>query len=159
LNWVTVSEYDLAYYEVQRSADALDFYPIGSVNAVGSLNELTYTFNDMAPLNNVGFYRLRIVDIDGSEEYSPIIAIRRSSMTQGVIYPNPAADQIQLDADIAGATSIIVVDAAGREISRRVLGQDHSGQFNISSIPAGWYILQVLDQQEDVIYRGSFTKR
>ena len=157
LNWVSALEHDLAYYEIQRANDPIDFYPIGSVNAVGSLNTLNYTFDDVSPLNGIGFYRLRMVDIDGTSEYAPIIAVRRSTVA-GTLYPNPTNGLIQLDADISNAAYLTVIDAAGREISKKTLKSKAPNQFDVSFIPPGWYILQITDREDNMIYRGSFTK-
>lgn len=74
LEWVTASEKNADYFNVERSLDGKTFTKVGKVQAAGNSNTLkTYTFKDIA--EGVVYYRLRQIDFDGAFEYSKVIAV------------------------------------------------------------------------------------
>lgn len=94
LDWTTASELGSDFFEVQRSTDGINYAAIGRVTAAGNSNVLRrYAFNDNQPLRGMNYYRLRQVDIDGTETYSPI---RSVNFIPGrvTVYPNPVAERV-----------------------------------------------------------------
>jgi len=72
LTWATASENGADRFVIERSADGAAFEPIGEVPAVGSSLSVTeYSFVDPRHLNP-SYYRLRMVDTDGTHAYSPV---------------------------------------------------------------------------------------
>jgi hypothetical protein len=70
LKWITASEKNSSYFSVEKSVDGINFSEIGIVRAQGiSNNIVNYTFDD-DHLNGTCYYRLKIVDVDGSYKYS-----------------------------------------------------------------------------------------
>ena len=100
LNWATASEKNSAYFVVERSAGADDaFRPVGQVAAMGnSARPLFYHLRDAeAGAQSVAllYYRLRQVDLDGEQTFSPILAVavgKAAAQPALVLYPNPAPD-------------------------------------------------------------------
>ncbi len=73
LQWESINEENFRGYIVQRSADATQWTDIGFVNAQNAGSRKTdYTFNDDLTLQGIGYYRLKMMDIDDSYEYSEI---------------------------------------------------------------------------------------
>jgi Glycosyl hydrolase catalytic core len=75
LKWTTQSEINFSHFSLERSTDGKTFYEIAKVdaskNAAGSL----YAYKDNAPdATAVNYYRLKMVDVDGSFVYSKIIS-------------------------------------------------------------------------------------
>ncbi|WP_116545133.1 SGNH/GDSL hydrolase family protein [Pontibacter virosus] len=76
LDWETASELDNAFFEVQRGQSATEFDSIGHVEGAGTTSlTQSYTFQDKKADNGVNYYRLRQVDFDGTESYSPVVAV------------------------------------------------------------------------------------
>ncbi|EJF11150.1 SGNH/GDSL hydrolase family protein [Pontibacter sp. BAB1700] len=76
LDWETASEQDNAYFEVQRSQTATEFAVIGRVEGSGTTSlPQSYTFQDTEAGNGVNYYRLRQVDFDGTDNFSPVLAV------------------------------------------------------------------------------------
>ena len=95
LLWETSWEQNSAYFAIERSADAREFGTVGRVNAIGqSSSQQRYSFLDEMPLSTTAYYRLRMVDIDGSVDYSRIVAVSEGS-TQPLLHllSNPITDQ------------------------------------------------------------------
>lgn len=75
LKWTTEAEVNLGYFEIQRSPEGTTFMQIGNVQAAGnSSSTINYTFTDNSnkTLQNY-FYRLKMVNLDGSYTYSQLI--------------------------------------------------------------------------------------
>ncbi len=76
LNWNTVAEKDFSHFEIERSPDAQSFSKIGSANSKGGQSKVNYLYNDKSiESNNTYYYRLKMVDKDGSYAYSKIVTI------------------------------------------------------------------------------------
>ena len=102
LRWTTASEVNVAHYEIQRSQDnTVTWTLLRRINAKGTEHSAhqSYTYLDTdINLHTRGpvqyFYRLQIVDYDGSSEYSEVCAARFAKETGMDIFPNPATDQL-----------------------------------------------------------------
>ena len=102
LSWATASEEFSSHFVVERATDsslagAGAFRAVGRVEAAGhSQGEQHYQLHDRearALNGKVLYYRLRQVDIDGQESFSPVVtlSVRRGAAPQLQVFPNPAA--------------------------------------------------------------------
>ena len=121
LSWLTTNESKIHAYEVQRSSDGVNFSKIGELGPKdgngGSVKE--YKFIDPVPLPGKSYYRLRIVNIDGSEEFSIVISIAlKDQMAPDAIkaYPIPFKNEIAILASFekSGDAQIQIIDVQGR---------------------------------------------
>ena len=101
LNWATASEKNSAYFVVERSTGAdVAFRAVGQVVAAGSSSRpLAYVLRDAeAGTQGVAilYYRLRQVDLDGQQAFSPVVAVAVGKATAALptlaLYPNPTLD-------------------------------------------------------------------
>lgn len=93
LMWRTASEENTSLFQVERSIDGNNFEIVGRVEASGNSIELnSYDFTDQYPLAQA-YYRLQIIDIDGSFHYSDIIVVEReqSEIELVEVFPVPVA--------------------------------------------------------------------
>lgn len=75
LEWITASEINTQEFIIEKSTNGLDFKEIGSVVAVGnSFEQNKYFFIDVKK-TSINYYRLKMVDFDGSFEYSNVLVI------------------------------------------------------------------------------------
>lgn len=94
LKWTTASELNNHYFEVEKSSDGVLFSPVGKIDGNGTKTGITnYTFSDVNPNESGSYYRLKQVDFDGKFEYSKIIFVKDTDLTDleigARIYPNP----------------------------------------------------------------------
>ncbi len=168
LNWKSSSELNTLEFIVERSTDAINFIALGSVDAAGfSTMPLNYQFTDNAPENAINYYRLKMVDIDYTYEYSNIIAINNINIfisNDIVLFPNPTTDN--LFANITSASkqdmNIVVLDMSGRIISTTqvVLAEGKNiVPLNSYMLAAGNYILEFRDKHNGIISSKKFTKK
>ena len=76
LVWEAVDELELVGYQVERSCGNEPFKRIGWVYSRELSRELTYDFIDKEPhLKGACFYRLKMVDFDGTWNFSPVVNV------------------------------------------------------------------------------------
>lgn len=123
LSWATCSEANSSHFIVERSIDLQTFEALELVQAQGTSSaETRYTFmdNQSPSPDRTWFYRLKQVDLDGSEQYSyvamvepdPKAFIERLEVT---LYPNPGHGFTHLNvADYTGQVEVHLYDALGQ---------------------------------------------
>lgn len=88
LEWITASEINTDMFIIEKSLDGIHFEEIGSVTAVGnSFDENKYLFIDVNK-ESINYYRLRVLDFDGTYEYSQILVISNGG------YPVPVGFEL-----------------------------------------------------------------
>jgi hypothetical protein len=165
LTWNTTMELNASSFDVQQSADAVNFVTVANIRA----DDTAATYHTtVGQQTRQAFYRLRIVDIDGTATYSGIDGLTLSCLPQAQrlsVYPNPLVSAVNLTAhlytpDAKGQAQIQVIDGSGRRVYAMPVAVN-SGD-NLYSLPTaglaqGIYNIVVLGDgwRSDVI---SFTK-
>ena len=140
LNWLTVSETNTSHFNIQSSTNGKDFTTIGKVNAKGASE---YTYQDALTTDDSRFtklyYRLEIVDKDGSKTYSEIreLSINSSSLS---ITPNPAKDNVTISG--TNLKQVKLLDNLGRVVAVKEAANSNSISIPVSHIAKGIYMVQ-----------------
>lgn len=118
LDWVTYSELNTDMFVIERSGDAVIFETIGDIVANNVDNSKTlYEYIDYKPLIGNNYYRLKIIDLDGSFEYSSIIYNKFEKNYNINVYPNPISvgEKLNINVDVE---NLYITDLTGGVISR-----------------------------------------
>ncbi len=92
LLWRTASEINSDYFAMQRSATGIEFETIAQVPAAKfSQSTLQYSYHDKHPLVGISYYRLKMIDQDGTAEFSKVVLLNFDEKPFQV-YPNPTTD-------------------------------------------------------------------
>ncbi len=149
LNWATASEKNSRSFEVERSADGKKFSTVLSKAAQGSTSARTdYTAADRRPLPGLAYYRLKLVDLDGTQAYSPVVTVAGDGQVEIGIYPNPTAGKVTIRVPESLATSaprVRISDLMGRVVLELALPA--TGEVDLGALPTGTYLLNVGGQQ------------
>ncbi|MDT8309367.1 MAG: T9SS type A sorting domain-containing protein [Bacteroidales bacterium] len=144
LSWTTASEFNTSYFIVERSQEKEGFIPVGTVQAVGFSNDINhYDFYDREALKNIPYYyRLKIVDFDGTYEYSKIVtSIFDSDQDEIVVYPNPVKQGSNITIEAGNpVTEVMLTDLTGR-ISIKLETTNNHCYTIPDNLPSGSYIL------------------
>lgn len=101
LQWKVSQEQSLARYELERSIDGSVFTRVATVAAQNQNTETIYNHNDNTSLFE-SYYRLKIINIDGSFTYSSIVFIRKIAVkSEFGVLGNPFDNQIVLQYKMA----------------------------------------------------------
>ncbi len=156
LEWETVWERNNAFFEIGRSTNGKDFYPIGTKLAQSAFSK--YVFIDQKPLLGTNYYRLKQVDTDRKFEYSIIraVVLEKLENLDLLIVPNPTtADNIYIRLNFLTnkPLKVLVLDPLGRQIYRNELSNSENGEYRLGldkKLAQGVFYLQV--QTEDKIW-------
>lgn len=152
LKWTSENEVNVSSFEVERSADGSSFSTIGTVAANGSLTNSSqnYSYTDRSAANvqaAVLYYRLRMLDRDGSYKYSEIISVNMNVIAGRLITtPNPTHGIVNLSivSNINQKAQWKVTDNAGRVLlqsSVQLRPGSNNWSIDISGLAAGTYHL------------------
>lgn len=144
LEWEATLEENLAYYGVERSIDGKNFTQIGQVPAKGnSTTTLSYALMDKNLPKAAAklYYRLAMVDLDGTVNHSPIRAVEQP-VSNVRVWPNPVQDQLTFEQLPEEDVQLEVRDLNGRLIYQTQL-QEKRGVIPTASWRAGVYQLRL----------------
>ncbi len=160
LKWQTASEFNSAYFQIQKSVDGSTWNTIGNQTAAGNSTELlSYTFEDASKTANTSYYRLNQVDNDGLQKfYGPISPLCESIIhLNGKTIPNPSNNEFWLQISSAEQQkfSYILQDVNGTKImENKAELLPGANLFPIrETIPSGMYfiVVQTENGQQQVI--------
>jgi len=139
LSWSTSSEVNSDYFDVQRSEDGIQWITIGRQAASQQSNVTQkYGFNDSEPIMGTSYYRLKMVDTDGSFAYSTIKALLMRQPDGYVIYPNPVSARLFIKGiDQKKVLGVSIVDSNGTEIYKASTLKSEG--INVSGFTPGIY--------------------
>ncbi len=140
LHWKTTREINARHFGLERSIDGKNFKQIAVVNAMNSAAFNNYLYDDSGLVGNKYYYRLKMVDLDGSFTYSSIIGIGRQ-VDLVVIYPSPTRDKLTINGpDGFFPATVTIVDHAGRKlISKMISKQDP--HIDVRGLTKGVYVV------------------
>ncbi len=92
LKWETVSEKDLDRFEIESSQDGIRYNYAGTVIAKNAPEGGAYKFDHYVNFTDRQYYRLKMLDKDGSFRYSTIITLLANTNRTVTIYPTVIED-------------------------------------------------------------------
>ncbi len=144
LNWNITENSTPEMFEVMKSTDGRNFVKIASVP--GLTAKLSYDFTDNNLNSGNNYYRLRMVDKDGSVSFSSIIVVMNG--TQGTLItsmiPTVVTDRARLNISAAakGNLQLVITDINGRIIQTQVAAINPGNQevwINASRLSSGYF--------------------
>lgn len=168
LDWVTAAEINTSKFEVEKSVDGYSFSYIGEHQAAGNASSPhTYQLIDNNPFIGNNYYRLKIVNADGTFNYSDkiLIKVAKSASEEGIlnIYPNPTKGEVNIVYQAATDHNALltIFNAIGQQMT------DNSYQMkagiNTITISAddyakGLYIINLQNTDAGIKYQSKFVK-
>jgi hypothetical protein len=150
LQWRTLQEYNSKNFMVETSVDGRTWNNIGAVAAAGNSNSIRYySFTDMHPAKGTNYYRLRMIDMDNSFQYSNIITVGNSNTAVYVLYPNPAGSIIYIttNSSTVQRVQLSLLDNAGKVVREQqgVVQNRLSLPVHLNGVAKGIYFLNIND--------------
>lgn len=155
LNWQTANEVNTSHFDIQRSADETNFTTIGKISAKGNSgakNSYSYADDVSTVARGKLYYRLKMVDKDGSFSYSSIqFIIIDNEPTQITITPNPAHNYFVINnyknAGM-GKAVITVRDLQGRTLLTQNCIDAVQQKVDVSRLTKGMYLVSIITQNK-----------
>ena len=147
LQWRTDNEVNTNKFIVERSADGTIYKTIGTVLALNRNGVNNYDLTDEQPLSGMNFYRLRLVDKDGSYHYSPIRKVNFGAAEDDImVYPNPVSRNAKIFiTSSANCSNAILYDATGKNVKAYQL-KGMNNEIGLAGIAKGMYQLKIFTE-------------
>lgn len=164
LKWKTNNEQHRKQYDVEYSTDGINFSAVTSVNSNKSNTESLYQYSYALGSNTNYFFRLKVINDDGSSFYSEVISLTKQCTGSFSlnISPNPVSENLYVTImqPLAGNTTIRIINAAGALVYKEIKNL-HAGEnkFPLSltkKLSKGIYILKA--ENEHVVIVKKFVK-
>jgi hypothetical protein len=119
IHWETTMEKDNDYFAVQRSSDAKSFTEIARLKGTAEgyqTHRYNYSDAETVPAGAVLYYRLKMVDFDGTYAYSAIASCRDGNLQtlQATVFPNPFSEYVKVKYKAGESVSFTLVSQDGR---------------------------------------------
>jgi hypothetical protein len=147
INWKVATESNINNYSIERSSNGVSFNAIGTVNAQNLGN---YNFIDNNALQGTSYYRLKVMESNGTFNYSPIAKVKSNGKNLNInaIYPSPVKEMLTVNINnnkVAFAT-INIVDLNGKTIltsKANLVNGLTQETINVANLKAGVYMLRI----------------
>ncbi|WP_254412917.1 T9SS type A sorting domain-containing protein [Dyadobacter diqingensis] len=159
LQWSTTEEINSDRFEIENSLDAINWQKIGETKANGESTVLShYQFVDKTPFSGLNYYRLKMIDADGTFAYSRIESIKLSAVVQTVMYPNPVSDRLFFET--TKGVSILKVNLTNSNGIHVLVANnaDLNEGIDLSKFPAGIYFVNITLSDSRVETHKVFVK-
>ena len=163
LNWKSENELNVAHFNIQRSTNGKSFETIGNIDA----GKKEYNFIDKSlPISIAGntiYYRLQVVDKDGSSTYSITKQITLNDKQQVInIFPTVATSQVNIEyATTKNETiNIKIVDITGKLIETKNVNATTGNNifyYDCSKLYTGNYFM-IFSNKNELMKTKQFSK-
>jgi len=149
LEWSTQSEQNNRGFDIERSADGNAWTKIGFEEGNGNTSDKSeYAWVDNNPIAPQSYYRLKQVDFNGKETFSPILSVRilqTKSNLELTAFPNPTSDFISYDFPnkLMKEHEVSVWSLEGKLIHRKLVQDQGMRVLNLQNLDTGTYLLNI----------------
>jgi hypothetical protein len=139
IRWETASEYDNAYFSIEKKSGDSDFQEIGQVKSRGNSSNLNvYDLIDKNPLKGISYYRLKQVNSDNTMTYSKIVSVMYEKGSKIKVYPTYTEGPVSIESNNELLDNVSVFTMTGQ-----LMLQSKENSINLSTLTPGVYIVQV----------------
>ncbi|MCB9197394.1 MAG: InlB B-repeat-containing protein [Flavobacteriales bacterium] len=164
LYWSTASEQNVDRFELFRSENGYDFYKIGEAYSDGNTTSMRYY--DLIDENpaNVEYYRLTIIDKNGSIEYSQVVKLTRNEAYSDFnIVPNPSNGLFDLSFSASGedVIKVNIYDYTGRIVKMQSINASKGNNmmnFDLTNFATGIYSVIIYNDSDEMLKHIKLVK-
>jgi hypothetical protein len=148
LAWSVDNSLDYASFEIEKSNDGNTFDKIGTILAADNLNVSSFGFTDYNLSNGTSFYRIKIIQKNGTILYTKIISVQNKLDSHFTISPNPATDYIIISGSgLKENVDIKMFDANGKlvkKLIRQSFLNNNNLRLSVDDLTSGIYFVQII---------------
>lgn len=154
LTWTTATEENSSHFEIEKSTNGTNWTNISEVESHHNSSTVqNYSYEDIniETSSNIVYYRLKMVDLDDTYEYSDVVSItlneKKTNAFQMNIFPNPTTDYIIVEATLSTNLThyIRINNVQGQTVLSKTI-EDSKIQLDISSLPKGYYYVNISNE-------------
>ncbi|RYE15127.1 MAG: T9SS type A sorting domain-containing protein, partial [Sphingobacteriales bacterium] len=141
IDWKVANEINIVRYEVERSANGVNFTGILTKDAAGTLS---YAQTDLSPLAADNFYRIKAIGLGNDVTYSSIVKVAPLPGKASIaVYPNPVTGNtinLVFTTQPKGSYALQLINVEGQLIykgSVNVTGENFNHSIKLGEMAAG----------------------
>lgn len=154
LDWTTTNHFNFSHFVIEKSTDARSFTEAAILFADATTSNAEYSYKYKHNLQNskakIVYYRLKMVDVNGTFTYSETRMVRLSTEQTKVLinpFPNPVANELRVQIPIDWqdkAVTYEIFNSSGLLLQRLLIKNAAQVQsLQIQELNSGTYILKV----------------
>lgn len=157
INWTSSQEMNVGKYEIEVSTNGTIFSKINITKAQGNSAVLTnYSFKHQNALEQLNaktlYYRLKMVDNDGSFEYSKTVVVNAHETNQvtAIVYPNPLTETsvLNISSTENETFKVTVFNLNGSSVFSKMVEINQDGNTislnELNGLPKGIYFINIV---------------
>ena len=151
LTWKTSEEINVSRFEIERSINGVEFQTIGIIRSGLSF----YGYKDNSQNSSITYYRLKIVDMDGKFEHSPVRVVTNTDNFVISVFPNPVTNhEMKLHfGGQYGQVQVLLYSMEGKQLFAKTCNSESTSTTLLlpNTIKSGTYLLKIkslTDQNE-----------
>ncbi len=150
LDFKTDKESGVCCFDIEKSADGFNYYPIGTLPAKNISGVQSYTFIDANATAKKQFYRIKIKGMAGQTDYSNIQQLSNDIATEILVFPNPTTNVLQLQLNKAyDKMNVRIFNASGQLVKQiQVPASNRVIAIPVQHLAAGKYWLHLQNGNE-----------
>jgi hypothetical protein len=168
LRWTSGVESKFSRYIVERSNDGINFSDVTMIFSTGTNSSdamYSYRENVSAQPSGLLYYKLKMVDIDGTYAYSPVRILKLNAKNTGAsisTYPNPVQSEVRITIPDEWQSKKVVYDMFSTSgIMVKSFINDHASQtetLQMTDIYPGTYVIRLRSGSESAVQQIVKTK-
>lgn len=151
--WTSATERNCEKYIIERSIDGEHFEYLDEIKGAGnSSSPLDYSILDPNPSVGYNYYRLKQVDVDGTEFlYMPLMILNKAKGL--IVSPNPVSSEasVRFGSNAKVETSVKIYDTFGRLVYSNTIEAvkgENNFSFSTEKLSEGVYTLEVKNNNQ-----------
>lgn len=153
LYWETSEERNSHRFDIEHSINASDWTKVGMVEAQNKGQQvLQYSFTHSEVSDGWHYYRLRMIDLDGTSTWSRVRKVKLSLPEKDpmYVYPNPGRDYLFFK-DPSDIVAVQVFTQSG-QICKRIAAEFEKG-ISLHDFTKGIYVLRITQKSGNEVSR------
>jgi glucose/arabinose dehydrogenase len=145
LNWRTSEEENFNRFEMEYSSNASQFSKVGTIQSQSSEKGSAYTFSHAPALQGTAYYRLKMIDNDGSFAYSRIVTVKGSDDAASALVRPSLITNGSLNVYLEETYHTMELVSLGGKVflKKDLTGQKGSINVAVNSLASGLYIVRL----------------
>ena len=139
-NWQVANEVNVLHYEIQESSNGINFTTSAIINAN---QQIKYNYLYHQNVLQTQYYRLKVIDKDGSCIYSNIIVLKPTDKINITLYPNPAKDFITLSVNKLSTNNYVLITNMNGKVVQKIQLKESVNNISTSCLQNGTYLIQL----------------
>lgn len=144
ISWKTTAESGLKEFQLEFSADGRNYQLAATLPALNSANGAAYTHQHSPGVDGLVYYRLKVLNADGSFEFSRVLTIQTNNNLTAAAIPSMVRNNRLVFTLYEPYNTLRVVSPTGGVLfTRNVTGMSGVNDIALPHLPAGTYIVQL----------------